>query len=54
MSSPHPHHPLCIDTPDYPAAGTATVHLPSADLLDRAAVGWEQFTASMSEGESDA
>ncbi|MER5482904.1 hypothetical protein ABT024_06770 [Streptomyces sp. NPDC002812] len=52
MTSPTPHHPLCLDTPDYPAAGTATLHLPSADLLDRAAVGWEHFAASMGKDES--
>jgi hypothetical protein len=37
---------LSADTPDgYPAEwGTQGLGLPSADLLERARVGWEHFT----------
>ncbi|MCJ1678112.1 hypothetical protein MTF65_12300 [Streptomyces sp. APSN-46.1] len=34
---------LSIDTPDDPSARVAPVVEPSADLLDRALVGWERF-----------
>ncbi|MFG2877421.1 hypothetical protein ACGFYU_20915 [Streptomyces sp. NPDC048337] len=34
---------LCIDTPDDPSPGLTPVPEPSADLLDRARVGWERF-----------
>lgn len=37
---------LSIDTPDDVRAGVRTLGEPSADLLDRARVGWEHFTAS--------
>lgn len=39
---------LCIDTPDRPgpSPGLVEVREPSADLLDRALVGWERFLAS--------
>jgi hypothetical protein len=54
VTSPTPHHHLSLDTPDHPGAGTATLHLPSADLLARAEAGWAQFTASMRKDQSDA
>ncbi|MFE3581301.1 hypothetical protein [Streptomyces vinaceus] len=54
-SPPHgcPRHVLGIDTPDGYAHGrgpvTASVGRPSADLLDRALIGWERFTGSRRE-----
>ncbi|MFC9293466.1 hypothetical protein ACFTWH_04285 [Streptomyces sp. NPDC057011] len=40
---------LCIDTPDDPWAGPTVVSEPSAELLDRALVGWEHFIGSVEE-----
>ncbi|MFJ3876857.1 hypothetical protein ACIPW5_05305 [Streptomyces sp. NPDC090077] len=40
---------LGIDTPDDPHQWLAPVHEPSADLLDRAQVGWERFLGSAME-----
>lgn len=39
---------LSIDTPDNPSARVASVVEPSAELLDRALVGWELFLGSPS------
>lgn len=49
MSSPTTprctHGVLSLDTPDRVPWGTLPVGEPSADLLDRALVGWELFRA---------
>ncbi|MGW0392469.1 hypothetical protein ACWDYJ_16545 [Streptomyces sp. NPDC003042] len=37
---------LSIDTPDSVRWGVLTVGEPSAELLDRALVGWEHFTGA--------
>lgn len=44
---------LCIDTPDAPWAGLTAVSEPSAELLDRALVGWERFTGGVEEPSDD-
>lgn len=41
----HPRNVLSLDTPD--GTGTAPMSLPSADLLARAQVGWENFLLGM-------
>lgn len=40
---------LCIDTPDSPGPDPAEAREPSAELLDRALVGWERFLVSAGE-----
>ncbi|MFD4241944.1 hypothetical protein ACFWP3_10140 [Streptomyces sp. NPDC058525] len=37
---------LGLDTPDTPGVGIAAVRQPSAELLDRALVGFERFITS--------
>ncbi|GAA0314558.1 hypothetical protein GCM10010302_62140 [Streptomyces polychromogenes] len=49
MPSPIPRGVLSLDTPDAPATGTAPLTLPTADLLDRARVGWEHFMSTSPE-----
>ncbi|WP_328620736.1 hypothetical protein [Streptomyces sp. NBC_00354] len=46
---------LSIDTPDgYSRSwATSSVGQPSAELLDRALTGWEQFTGSRGEPNDD-
>lgn len=46
------HGVLSADTPDGIAQGVLTVREPSAELLDRALVGWERFIGGL-EGASD-
>ncbi|MEU9250307.1 hypothetical protein AB0D66_00475 [Streptomyces sp. NPDC048270] len=38
---------LCIDTPEGLRAGCTAVPEPSAELLDRALVGWERFIGGL-------
>jgi hypothetical protein len=48
-SGPTPHcaHGVrSIDTPDDTPSGVRAVGEPSAELLDRALVGWERFTGT--------
>ncbi|MFD9368764.1 hypothetical protein ACFWA6_13820 [Streptomyces sp. NPDC060020] len=40
---------LSIDRPDDVQSGLHPLGAPSADLMDRARVGWEHFTASRGE-----
>ncbi|MFB6614027.1 hypothetical protein ACIGFK_36785 [Streptomyces sp. NPDC085524] len=46
---PDTHGVLSIDTPDNPIHGLLAVHEPSAELLDRALVGWERFIGNAEE-----
>ncbi|MBT2542547.1 hypothetical protein J7E99_17945 [Streptomyces sp. ISL-44] len=43
------HGVLSADTPDSLARGVLTVREPSAELLDRAFVGWERFIGDLEE-----
>ncbi|MEU6755781.1 hypothetical protein [Streptomyces sp. NPDC046685] len=47
------HDVLSLDTPDDIPWGVRTVGDPSAELLDRARIGWERFTGA-DEEQSDA
>ncbi|MEU6756986.1 hypothetical protein [Streptomyces sp. NPDC046685] len=47
------HDVLSLDTPDDVPSGVRAVREPSAELLDRARVGWERFTGTHEE-QSDA
>ncbi|MFD4244483.1 hypothetical protein ACFWP3_23240 [Streptomyces sp. NPDC058525] len=47
MTSPAPRGVLSLDTPDGMSAGMVAVCPPSADLLDRALVGFERFAAAV-------
>ncbi|MEU4731168.1 MULTISPECIES: hypothetical protein [unclassified Streptomyces] len=47
------HGVLSLDTPDDVLSGVRTMGEPSAELLDRARVGWERFTGA-DEEQSDA
>lgn len=53
MTSSTPHsctrRVLSIDTPDNPVPGLFAVCEPSAELLDRALVGWERFIGKAEE-----
>ncbi|MCX5016553.1 hypothetical protein OG765_37150 [Streptomyces sp. NBC_00555] len=53
MTSSTPHsctrRVLSIDTPDNPVPGPFAVCEPSAELLDRALVGWERFIGKAEE-----
>ncbi|WP_329391813.1 hypothetical protein OG625_40870 (plasmid) [Streptomyces sp. NBC_01351] len=44
---PDAHGVLSIDTPDYLIPGLLAVREPSADLLNRALVGWERFIGNV-------
>ncbi len=46
MTSPTPRNVLSLDTPDSAGFGLAAITQPSAELLDRALVGFERFTAT--------
>lgn len=39
---------MSLDNPDAQASTTAPLALPSADLLDRARIGWERFLSTLS------
>lgn len=49
---PQRHDVSSIDTEDVSSAGVAAIGEPSADLLDRALVGWERFLGTL-QGVSD-
>ncbi|MGP3691684.1 hypothetical protein ACTVZO_44820 [Streptomyces sp. IBSNAI002] len=53
MTSPTPRDVLSLDTPEGQCACIAAMSEPSAELLDRALVGFERFAAT-AQGESDA
>ncbi|MCX5381143.1 hypothetical protein [Streptomyces sp. NBC_00091] len=53
MTSPTPRGVLSLDVPDSPGVGLAALLEPSADLLDRARVGWEHFLLSASSEVAD-
>ncbi|MEU9148118.1 hypothetical protein [Streptomyces sp. NPDC048349] len=46
------HGVLSLDTPERLTAGVVARHEPSAELLDRALVGWERFIGGL-EGTCD-